>query len=83
MAAKITPPKITPPKISVMRSQLGRVRGAGAARSGVEHWQVERLTALALIPLTLWFLISVISMLGATALSTLLVWVTAYAKLGG
>ena len=65
MAAKITPPKITPPKISVMRSQLGRVRGAGAARSGVEHWQVERLTALALIPLTLWFLISVISMLGA------------------
>ena len=57
--------KITPPKIRIMRSQLGRVRGTGAARTGVEHWQVERLTALALIPLTLWFLLCVMSMLGA------------------
>ena len=53
------------PKIRVMRSQLGRVRGAGASHTGVEHWQVERLTALALIPLTLWFLLAVLGMLGA------------------
>jgi succinate dehydrogenase / fumarate reductase membrane anchor subunit len=52
-------------KIRVMRSQLGRVRGTGAARSGVEHWWVERITAAALVPLTLWFVISVLAMLGA------------------
>jgi succinate dehydrogenase / fumarate reductase membrane anchor subunit len=57
--------KIAAPKVSVMRSQLGRVRGTGAARAGVEHWWVERITALALVPLTLWFLISVLTMLGA------------------
>jgi succinate dehydrogenase / fumarate reductase, membrane anchor subunit len=49
----------------VMRSQLGRVRGLGAAKSGVEHWWVERLTAIALLPLTIWFVVSVLFLLGA------------------
>lgn len=52
-------------KITVMRSPLGRVRGTGAAKAGVEHWWAERVGATALVPLTLWFLISVLSMLGA------------------
>lgn len=52
--------------IAIMRSQLGRVRGLGASKSGVEHWWVERLTAIALIPLTVWFVISVLVLLGAT-----------------
>jgi succinate dehydrogenase / fumarate reductase membrane anchor subunit len=49
----------------IMRSQLGRARGLGSAKSGVEHWWVERITAAALVPLTLWFVISILSMLGA------------------
>ena len=49
-----------------MRSQLGRVRGLGAAKSGVEHWWVERLTAIALIPLTIWFVVSVLTLIGAS-----------------
>ncbi len=52
-------------KVRVMRSQLGRARGMGAARAGVEHWWVERITALALVPLSLWFVASVLSLLGA------------------
>ena len=52
-------------KIEVRRSQLGRVRGLGAARSGVEHWWRERITAIALVPLSVWFVISILSMLGA------------------
>jgi len=48
-----------------MRSQLGRVRGLGASRSGVEHWWVERVTAIALVPLTIWFVVSVLTLLGA------------------
>ncbi len=52
--------------IRVMRSQLGRARGTGSAHSGLHHWYAERLTAIALVPLTLWFVFSMISLAGAT-----------------
>ena len=52
------------PHVEIMRSQLGRVRGLGSAKSGVEHWWVERLTAIALVPLTIWFVIAVLTHLG-------------------
>ena len=48
-----------------MRSKLGQVRGDGSAKSGVGHWKAQRLTALALIPLILWFVTSFIVMLPA------------------
>ncbi len=48
-----------------MRSPLGRARGLGSAKEGMHHWWVQRLTSLALIPLTLWFVASVISLAGA------------------
>ncbi|HUP90830.1 MAG TPA: succinate dehydrogenase, hydrophobic membrane anchor protein [Solimonas sp.] len=38
-----------------LRSPLGRARGLGSAKSGVHHFWVQRLSALALIPLALWF----------------------------
>lgn len=43
-----------------LRSPLGQARGLGSAKDGVGHWWVQRLTALALIPLTLWFIVSLI-----------------------
>ena len=52
-------------KTVVMRSQLGRVRGLGSAKSGVHHWKTERITALALVPLTVWFVIAVLGQLGS------------------
>jgi succinate dehydrogenase / fumarate reductase membrane anchor subunit len=48
-----------------MRSPLGRAIGLGSAKAGVEHWWMQRLTSLALVPLCLWFVISVIAHLGA------------------
>lgn len=48
---------------SELRTRLGKVRGLGAAKSGVGHWWLQRLTALALIPLTLWFLCALLSVL--------------------
>ncbi|MGF1629240.1 MAG: succinate dehydrogenase, hydrophobic membrane anchor protein [Kiloniellaceae bacterium] len=48
-----------------LRSPLARVRGLGSAKDGTAHWWAQRLTALALIPLTVWFCISVIAMSGA------------------
>jgi succinate dehydrogenase / fumarate reductase membrane anchor subunit len=38
-----------------LRSPLGRVRGLGSAREGVGHWWAQRVTAIALVPLTVWF----------------------------
>jgi succinate dehydrogenase / fumarate reductase membrane anchor subunit len=45
---------------SNLRSPLGRARGLGSAHQGLHHWWVQRLTALALVPLSLWFVIEVI-----------------------
>ncbi|MEM9532086.1 MAG: succinate dehydrogenase, hydrophobic membrane anchor protein [Pseudomonadota bacterium] len=36
---------------------LARVIGLGSAKAGVEHWWVQRLTAVALVPLTLWVVV--------------------------
>jgi succinate dehydrogenase / fumarate reductase membrane anchor subunit len=48
-----------------MRTPLGRVLGLGSAKEGAEHWWRQRTTALLLVPLTLWFVISVIGLVGA------------------
>jgi len=45
-----------------LRSPLGRVLGHGAAKEGVHHWWVQRMTALALIPLGAWFVVSLLSL---------------------
>jgi succinate dehydrogenase / fumarate reductase membrane anchor subunit len=45
-----------------LRSPLGRVLGLGSARDGTAHWWAQRVTAIALLPLTLWFVISLLSL---------------------
>ncbi|UEM01221.1 succinate dehydrogenase, hydrophobic membrane anchor protein [Skermanella rosea] len=47
-----------------LRTQLGRVRGLGSAKAGSHHWMMSRLTSIALIPLTLWFVFGVLSIIG-------------------
>ena len=37
------------------RTPLARARGLGSAKSGARTWWAERLSAAALVPLTLWF----------------------------
>ena len=46
------------------RSDLGRVRGLGSAKEGTHHWWVMKVTSFALIPLTLWFVYSVLQLIG-------------------
>ncbi len=41
-----------------LRSPLSQARGLGSAKEGVGHWWLQRMTALALVPLTLWFVFS-------------------------
>lgn len=48
-----------------IQTPLGRVRGHGSAKSGTQHFWYQRLTAMALVPLTLWFVWSVVRYTGA------------------
>src|SRR5512132_1367161 len=48
-----------------LRSSLGRVRGLGSAGEGVGHWWAQRVTAIALVPLSIWFVVAAISLTGA------------------
>ncbi len=57
-----------------MRSPLSRVRGLGAAGEGVAHWWAQRVTGIALVPLTLWFVYQVTQLLGAD-LAAMQAWV--------
>lgn len=46
------------------QSPLGRARGKGSAKDGVHHFWVQRVSAIALIPLSLWFVFSVAQLAG-------------------
>ena len=48
-----------------LRSPLGRALGLGSAKAGVEHWWMQRVTAVALVPLALWFVAALVGHLGA------------------
>jgi succinate dehydrogenase / fumarate reductase membrane anchor subunit len=39
------------------RSPLAKVRGLGSAKAGTSHWWMQRVTAVALIPLSFWLII--------------------------
>ncbi len=58
-----------------LRTPIGRVTGLGAARGGVHHWWLQRLTSVALVPLGVWFAISVISLRVADH-ATVLAWMS-------
>jgi len=48
-----------------LRTPLGKARGLGSAKDGTHHFWVQRLTAIALIPLTIWFVAALVSLTGA------------------
>ena len=45
-----------------LESPLGRFLGHGSAKEGTEHWWAQRLSAVALIPLSLWFVVALLGM---------------------
>jgi succinate dehydrogenase / fumarate reductase membrane anchor subunit len=45
-----------------LRSPLGRVLGTGSAKEGTGHWWAQRVTAVALVPLTVWFVYSLLAL---------------------
>lgn len=45
------------------RTPLARARGLGSAKDGTAHWVVQRITAVALVPLSLWFVVSILMLM--------------------
>ena len=58
-----------------LRSPMGRVLGLGSAKDGTAHWWAQRVSAAALIPLTLWFAVSLF-MLPALDYDTVRAWLS-------
>ena len=47
------------------RTPIAKVRGLGAARTGLHHWKMQRLTAIANLLLVLWFMFSAMALAGS------------------
>ena len=62
------------PRQSMMQTPLRRVRGSGSAKSGSHHWWMQRVSSIALLPLTIWFVLSLASSAGMTHAEAL-VWI--------
>ena len=58
-----------------LRSPLGRVLGFGSAHDGVRHWWLQRLTSIALVPLSVWFVVSLLA-LPSLGYVTLVAWMS-------
>lgn len=43
-----------------LQTPLAKVKGLGSAKQGTHHWWHQRLTSMALIPLSLWFIYSLL-----------------------
>jgi succinate dehydrogenase / fumarate reductase membrane anchor subunit len=48
-----------------LRTPLGQIEGLGAAKSGTLHFWHQRMTAVALVPLSIWFVASALAYVGA------------------
>lgn len=59
-----------------LRSPLGRAIGLGSAKDGVEQWWRERVAAIALVPLTVWFAASIV-VHTSSDYATLIAWLRA------
>ena len=46
------------------KGAVGRAKGLGSAHEGTKHWWLQRITAVALLPLTIWFVVSLSSLAG-------------------
>lgn len=45
-----------------LQTPLAKVRGLGSAKQGTTHWWYQRLTAIVLVPLSMWIMISLVLM---------------------
>ena len=57
-----------------LRSHTKRVRGLGSSHHGTHHWWLQRLTAGAMIPLSVWFLVQLVTHLIGADVAAISLW---------
>ena len=45
-----------------LQTPLGKFLGHGSAKEGTGHWWAQRVSAVALVPLSLWFALALLGM---------------------
>lgn len=60
---------------SPLRSNLGRVRALGSAHHGARHWWLERVVSVALVPLSVWFVVELVHHLIGASRAQLQEWI--------
>ncbi len=60
-----------------LRTPLKRAKGLGSAKEGTDHWWAQRVSAIALVPLVLWLIVSLLKTLIGSGLSydSAIVWI--------
>lgn len=48
-----------------LRSPLSQARGLGASKQGTHHWYVQRISAVAMLPLMLWLVFAIAGLAGS------------------
>ena len=61
--------------MSNLRTPLSKVKGLGSAKTGTDHFILQRITALALVPLVIWFCMS-LAFLPDANYTSVLVWLS-------
>lgn len=56
-----------------LRTPLSNAKGLGSAKEGAHHWWAQRLTSIALVPLTIWFAYSIASF-GEYSYDAVVIW---------
>ncbi|WP_291514071.1 succinate dehydrogenase, hydrophobic membrane anchor protein [Abyssibacter sp.] len=59
-----------------LKSPIGRARGLGSAKDGLHHWWMQRISAVLLVPLSLWFVFSIACLVGSDY-QTVVAWIAA------
>jgi succinate dehydrogenase / fumarate reductase membrane anchor subunit len=57
--------------MSSLQTPLHKVRGLGASHSGTGHFWRQRITAVALVPLGLWFTFAILGLIGTNEVAVL------------
>ncbi len=56
-----------------LRTPLSNAKGLGSAKEGAHHWWAQRLTSIALVPLTIWLAYSIANF-GEYSYSNVIIW---------
>ncbi len=63
-------------KQDFLRTNLANARGLGSAKDGTGHWWMQRVTAIALIPLSVWFVWGIVTHMAYANDATAVKWLS-------